>query len=193
MTGQVEAEHPCCWPECDGKALVQDRVEEWYLCFTHTAIATEFVDRTALGLKAGDPMPPRADGRRRSTRSRAQARNEQRGDRPGWVYYARVGEHIKIGYATNVRNRMQQYPPGTVLLAVEPGDLKLEKARHKEFNHSLVFGQEWFRESYPIKKLVDELREKHGSDLADIGRTNRRSTNTDTLKPRWSSRRSYKA
>lgn len=59
------------------------------------------------------------------------------------VYYVRVGDHVKIGYTTNLRNRMQAYPTGR-LLATEPGGLTLERQRHEQFAHALDVGREWF-------------------------------------------------
>ena len=165
---------PCCWPDCTDRALWQNVVENWHLCFTHTALATEFVDRTALGLKRGEPIPHEAQRQRLATRARTQKRREQQGDNPGWVYYAKIGDNIKIGYAADVKKRMAQYPPETRVLAVEPGSKKLERERHKEFAHSLIHGREWFRESYPITKHIETLRAKHGSDLEDLNHSFRK-------------------
>lgn len=48
----------------------------------------------------------------------------------GYVYYIRINQHIKIGYAKDVTKRMRLYPPGSELLAVEPGTMRDEKDRH---------------------------------------------------------------
>jgi hypothetical protein len=190
VTAEAEYQHPCCWPDCDGTAMWQDKVPEWFLCFSHTAVAVEFADRTALGLKAGEPLPVK-DAARRTQRGRTNVRNRQRGDYDGWVYYARIGEHIKIGYARDVKKRMADYPPETVVLAVEPGDKQLERDRHKEFTHSLMHGREWFRESYPIRQHIEKLREIHGPKLADLNHTFRKHNN-DSIKSRYSSQRTGK-
>lgn len=171
-------DNQCCWPQCTKTRMPQTVVYEWPLCFTHTAEATEYVHRTELGLTAGDAVPPQADAQRRAKAARTQARNRQRATNAGWVYYIRVGNNIKIGYAGDVRKRMLGYPPDSTLLAVEPGDKKLERERHKEFAHSLQFGREWFRESYPIKKHIAEIRDKHGTALADLQHPTKRRNNT---------------
>lgn len=68
-------------------------------------------------------------------------------DADGWVYYMRINGRIKIGYTTNLRQRSRNYPPGTELLAVEPGTRDTEKRRHDQFSRSLAQGREWFAES----------------------------------------------
>ncbi|ATW60866.1 hypothetical protein SEA_BENTHERDUNTHAT_96 [Gordonia phage BENtherdunthat] len=175
---------PCCWPNCDNNAMWQNNVREWFLCFTHTAVALEFATRTELGLRIGDPIPVMKDATNRIQRGKINRRNTQRGDKPGWVYYARIGDHIKIGYAADVKKRMADYPPETMVLAVEPGDKKLERARHKEFAHSLLHGREWFRESYPIKKHIDEVRAKYGTDLADLNHR-RKKHQASEIRPKY--------
>lgn len=77
---------------------------------------------------------------------------------PGWVYYIQVGEHIKIGFARNVAKRMRAYPPNADLLAVEPGTLKVEKARHDQFHAYLDRGREWFRPADELMAWIDSLR-----------------------------------
>lgn len=85
-----------------------------------------------------------------------------RQDREGFVYYLRVGERIKIGYSADVKRRMQKYPPGSELLAVEPGDLELETQRHRQFAGSLLDGREWFRPTPDVLELVAEIVDAHG-------------------------------
>src|SRR5690554_2780796 len=45
---------------------------------------------------------------------------------PGWVYYIRVGDTIKIGFSQDVSQRMRTYPPNAELLAAHPGTLETE-------------------------------------------------------------------
>lgn len=60
-----------------------------------------------------------------------------RANQPGFVYYIRMDDLIKIGYATNIANRMRAYPPSAELLAAHPGTEKLEREIHLEFKTSL--------------------------------------------------------
>lgn len=136
----------------------------WYaLCGTHTIKAMEYGKRAELDFDA--VKSPRKI-----------ARNHQQGTKDGWVYYAKVGDSIKIGFAADVKKRMRAYPPGTLVLAAEPGDKKLERQRHKEFNHSLIDGREWFRESLPIREHINKLRAQYGDtrDLSYVYRKHNR-------------------
>lgn len=80
----------------------------------------------------------------------------------GYVYYIRINEHIKIGYAKDVTKRMRHYPPGSVLLAVEPGTMRDEKDRHAQFKPYLVRGNEWFESSPFLERHITALREQYG-------------------------------
>lgn len=77
---------------------------------------------------------------------------------PGWVYYIRVNDVIKIGYAKSVTARMKHYPPNATLLAVEPGTLELEKRRHDHFHAHLAWGREWFHPTNELLTWIEQLR-----------------------------------
>jgi hypothetical protein len=85
-----------------------------------------------------------------------------RQDREGFVYYLMVGERLKIGYSVDVKRRMRAYPPGSELLAVEPGDRDLETQRHRQFAGSRTDGREWFRPTPDILDLVEEIVTTYG-------------------------------
>lgn len=70
------------------------------------------------------------------------------------VYYVRVGNLIKIGTTGNLRQRLNAYPPGSELLASEPGGTDLEARRHRQFRHLLAARNEWFR---PGGDLMDHI------------------------------------
>jgi hypothetical protein len=80
----------------------------------------------------------------------------------GWVYYLRVGDQVKIGFSSDVRRRLRAYPPGSELLAVEPGDKKLERRRHNEFFEWLAAGREWFEPSAELLKHIQDVVDVHG-------------------------------
>ncbi|MBM7280350.1 GIY-YIG nuclease family protein [Gordonia rubripertincta] len=141
----------CVWPGCDRATHPMPWDPDYELCAEHTMLAIEYGKRAQL-----DVTDWTGDNSRKVTRA------QQQGTKDGWVYYARCGEHIKIGFATDVKKRMKAYPPGTVVVAVEPGGKALEKRRHKEFDHSLSDGREWFRESRPLTEHMAALRKAYG-------------------------------
>lgn len=82
---------------------------------------------------------------------------------PGWVYYIRMGDVIKIGYAKDVARRMRAYPPSAMLLAAHPGTPAVERDMHKRFSADLDRGREWFRESEALVAHIESVIEKFGA------------------------------
>jgi hypothetical protein len=104
----------------------------------------------------------RADEWRREEERYEAEKARVRKDADGFVYYLQVGERLKIGYSVDVKRRMRAYPPGSRLLAVEPGDRDLETRRHRQFAGSLTDGREWFSPTLDILELVQELVDVYG-------------------------------
>ena len=84
----------------------------------------------------------------------------------GHVYYMRTNGRIKIGYTADLRQRSRNYPPGTELLAVEPGTKETEKRRHGQFSRSLAQGREWFAESTDLAEHIARVAEDYATPTA---------------------------
>lgn len=171
----------CAWPGCDPTSLkpikqfgtgriVQFRIG--ILCYYHADLVADAVLQNRLMLadyehhEANSSYDISGEVRRRDKSYRnevkQQAADTFRGEKPGFVYYLRVGERVKIGYSVDVKRRMRSYPPGSQLLAVEPGDRDLETQRHRQFAGSLLDGREWFRPTPDIDELVTEIVATYG-------------------------------
>lgn len=181
----------CHWPGCDRMYAtrnpatgqpVYDRVA--VLCWHHAGLVADAVLEERL--LTADFMhhevthekfdaERRADDRERRETARTEAASQLRGDRPGFVYYLQVGDRIKVGYSTDVRKRMRAYPPGSKLLAVEPGSLELEAQRHRELVGSLLDGREWFRPDSVVLEHIRRIADQHsdGRQFAHHFRSNR--------------------
>lgn len=81
---------------------------------------------------------------------------------PGWVYYIRVGDTIKIGFSKDVAQRMRTYPPNAELLAAHPGTLDLEKQVQRKFAADLSRGREWFTQSEELMEHIAQVAERFG-------------------------------
>ena len=81
---------------------------------------------------------------------------------PGWVYYIRMGDHIKIGYSIDVAQRMRAYPPNAELLAAHPGTELLEKQIHQKFREHLARGREWFHPADEVMAHIASVVERFG-------------------------------
>ena len=62
-----------------------------------------------------------------------------------------------------------------------------QRARHKEFAHSLSDGREWFRESLPIREHVEKLRKAYGdnTDLNYVYKKHQRDEIKSNSKRFW--------
>ena len=73
----------------------------------------------------------------------------------GHVYYAERFGRIKIGWSSDVAQRMGTLK--AVLLATEPGDRHLERQRHAQFSADRIVG-EWFQASPALEAHIDTKR-----------------------------------
>lgn len=85
----------------------------------------------------------------------------------GYVYYIRVGELIKIGYAGDVGKRMRNYPPNAELIAAHPGTLEVERQMHTRFREYLARGREWFYPTPELDEHIAYVRDQFG-DPAEL-------------------------
>lgn len=74
------------------------------------------------------------------------------------VYYMRLGPLVKIGFTLDIGQRMMQINPEE-LLVTEPGGIKREAERHRQFA-SLRVHSEWFRYEGELVKHVAELQRR---------------------------------
>lgn len=149
----------CTAPGCVNKVEYQAL---WPLCITHAVPIYEAMltaERNSLELARSLPSPSRTD------RDNAQDANDEKmqAGAEGFIYYLLVADRVKIGFSIDIRQRMRAYPPGSELLAVEPGSMELEKQRHREFAHVRRSGREWFMPCPEIDAHVVALVEQHGN------------------------------
>lgn len=97
---------------------------------------------------------------------RAEAKAARSGNREGaLVYYAQIGNYIKIGFSTRLQARMRTLRVDK-LLAIEPGGPELERQRHIDFAAERVdLRRENFRASPALLGHISETRQKYGLPL----------------------------
>jgi hypothetical protein len=79
----------------------------------------------------------------------------------GHVYFVKRGEEVKIGFTTDITNRLSNLNSGssvdlTVLLMV-PGTPALERYFHSKFAADRI-GREWFRLADPVQEFIARRR-----------------------------------
>lgn len=138
----------CLWPQCPYQT-VAGLGERLPLCYDHAYRVWHAIDADNKKLQAIiDRRVAREQEARQSSKSASPASEDV-------VYYLQIGGHIKIGWTSNLDQRMRSYPPNTILLAVHPGSRADEKALHKRFAVHRSHGQEW----YPlVPVLLDHIK-----------------------------------
>lgn len=147
----------CCWPTCSAKLDEDYRVP---VCNAHLIrIGIVFHEVTEQKLKDYRPFTPRSD---EDLDERAQ-KYMMAAHAQSVVYYIRLGNHIKIGYSTNMKARLigLRADPEDVL-ATEPGGLELEKQRHEEFKAERVGRRENFNPSPRLLAHIEAVLAEHG-------------------------------
>lgn len=152
----------CIWNGCTEYADYHLRV---CLCLRHALHVTSKVTEHLDATQSEDDRREREhrEARAMSAAKLDAGRDLEPGDpAPGWIYYIRIDDTIKIGYTSDLEQRIRQYPPNATLLALEPGTPKIERARHSLFHAHLAYGREWFKINTELDTWIQQLNVKHG-------------------------------
>lgn len=78
----------------------------------------------------------------------------------GWIYFARCGDFIKIGFTTSINTRFEAFrtanPHSPELLGAMPGDLSTERKLHAKFA-AFRHRREWFRADPDLLSKIAEI------------------------------------
>jgi hypothetical protein len=134
----------CCWPRCPYP--INDEMPEIPMCMTHLLRVGAAVYRRAL--TRTDALPEGIE---------AVAAPEPPPERPGEVYYLRVGRLIKIGYTQQFVGRMATYPPDAELLARHAGTREYETGLHRRFAQYLAHRKEWYHPGPDLMEHIEAI------------------------------------
>ena len=86
---------------------------------------------------------------------------------PSVTYYVRTHEHIKIGFTTNLKDRLVHLAirPDSVL-ALEPGGREVETKRHRQFASLRVPHTELFAIDDALLAHIEQVRQTFGDPMA---------------------------
>lgn len=94
---------------------------------------------------------------RKAAKAHAVQKKRDNSRRPGAIYYVQIADRVKIGFTTDLYQRMMHYPPHSVLLAVHPGTPLVERDMHQKFSRYLADGREWFHPSEELTKHMEDV------------------------------------
>lgn len=152
----LQAGNICAWEDCE-KSRAGTPYGDVPLCTAHVyetwRLARDLAERT---------------GNKKSTRvvtdyrTGATAEVEVPVAKTGWIYYLRVDGHIKVGYASNLKNRLKSYPPTSEFLYAHRGTKATEKSSHSMLYLWLAQGREWFEDRPEVLEYVAAQERRYG-------------------------------
>lgn len=131
------------------------------VCTDHALEIANEVDGRSTDSKLAEALKDQR-ARERLAAQEDEVRRARGKRQPGFVYYIRMDNLIKIGYARDISRRMRAYPPSAELLAAHPGTIELEKSIHADFRAFLRRGREWFEQHPTVMAHIVSVKEKFG-------------------------------
>lgn len=153
---KIDQRTECAWEDCEAAPSTMLALP---LCDRHAITAYRAVNNLlretpkALTDMLASASPERILGKAtpRPDRTRRNVRTT-----PGRIYFAKAGDLIKIGFTTDIRQRMAAL--GHELIATTTGTMEDERALHHQFGEYWDHG-EYFR---PGQRLMDHIATLRG-------------------------------
>lgn len=143
----------CVAPKCMGSVLELAPVP---LCPKHVRQTYEFGAALVSTQWATAVAEQHAEVRdRRAIANPLPDRSVHKADIPGYVYFIRFSDRIKIGWSAAPHRRIAELPFDEVL-AIIPGTMQDERGYHFQFEHLRCKG-EWFRAEHDLLAFVSQL------------------------------------
>lgn len=138
------------------------------VCLDHAVEIWELVERADDNPYLRENLPKQIAAR---DAIRAEHREVERADNKafinspqtvGDIYYARVGTLIKVGWTTDLYERIRSYGPDTELLAHYKGTRSDETNLHRNLKPSRAKGREWYHDDPIIRAFVTRVIRQYG-------------------------------
>lgn len=94
--------------------------------------------------------------------------DRKKSPRVGVVYFLKSNGFMKIGWTSDLDQRLKQYDPDARVLAVKPGTKKDETALHKKFAHLKTHRREWFGITPQVMEEVERTVREHGEPPREL-------------------------
>lgn len=149
----------CAWSGCEKTVMYKSAVR---FCLSHWATITYHGLRTRavsdLVESMGDvdefgPVKPKPEPKPLAE---------------GHVYFLLSDSVVKIGWTSDLDERMRAYSPGARILAVMPGTKADESRLHKKFGHLKTNRREWFAYSPQVMEEVERVVREHGDPPREL-------------------------
>lgn len=74
----------------------------------------------------------------------------------GDIYFLALDDKVKVGWTSNLEQRMKSYPPHSRLIVTYPGSRADERDLHRTLAASRVAGREWYERTPHIEATIRE-------------------------------------
>lgn len=87
---------------------------------------------------------------------------ESNGAKQGQIYFVRLNDTIKVGWALKLRTRLKSYGAGVEVLAHYPASRQEETELHRTLRPYLARGREWYEDCPLITDVIAGVIKRHG-------------------------------
>lgn len=165
----LDGSRPCIFLEC-----MNESSDRYYLplCQGHILAVWAAVegDMREAGISVEGALQIEAEEYQRQEDEKEERRKQKLAEIDGWVYYIKIGDHIKIGHTKDLYQRFARYPPNAEILAYHEGSRADERWMHHKFAAYLATGREWFNDVTEIRQHIAKVIRKHGQPDIKIQR-----------------------
>ena len=81
----------------------------------------------------------------------------------GQIYFLRQNGLVKVGWSSNLLNRLKAYGPDVEILCHYPGSRQDETLLHRQLRPFLAKGREWYEDCKLIEDMVARIVSEHGA------------------------------
>lgn len=171
---------------CPIPGCIFQLTDDYLVCWRHSLQIWERVQTRHLE-SAGDAIstPPAED--LVAKRAEERKRRTKVSLTPGVIYILALDEKIKVGWTSNLEQRMQSYPPHSRLLIWFDGTRADERDLHRTLRQSLVAGREWYSRTPQVLEFIRDAqlqRDRKYAEEAAIREEARRKASQARPAPR---------
>lgn len=162
----------CPIPGCIFPLTVDDLV-----CWQHSLRIWERV-QTAHLKSAGSAITTESADARAARQEAERKKRTQTSLTPGWIYFLELDDKIKVGWTSNLQNRLKDYPPHARMVVEYPATRADERDLHRTLRLSLAAGREWYARTPQVLACMRDAQlaedRRRAAELAAQTTQNRR-------------------
>jgi hypothetical protein len=130
-------------PKCPISGCIFLVPDDGLVCHPHALQIWERV-QTAHLESAGSAITTESADDRASREGAERRRRTEVSLSPGWIYFLELDDKIKVGWTSNLENRLKSYPPHARMVVEYPATRADERDLHRTLRTELVAGREWY-------------------------------------------------